>query len=85
MERINAQKYEKERNKNDIWLRYIEVMEEAIGRKAILNKLPRQPGDVLATYADVKDLIRDTGYRPETTLESGMQRFIDWYRDFYAV
>ena len=66
-------------------LRYIEVMEEAIGRKAILNKLPRQPGDVLATYADVKDLIRDTGYRPETTLESGMRRFIDWYRDFYGV
>ncbi len=66
-------------------LRYIEVMEACIGRKAVLNMLPRQPGDVLATYADVEDLMSDTGYRPETPLEVGMQRFIDWYREYYGV
>ncbi|MCH2187791.1 NAD-dependent epimerase [Myxococcota bacterium] len=66
-------------------LRYIEVMEACIGRKAVLNKLPRQPGDVLETYADVEELMRQTGYKPDTPLEVGMQRFVDWYRDFYNV
>lgn len=66
-------------------LRYIEVMESCIGEKAVVNMLPRQPGDVLATYADVSALIRDTGYQPDTPLEVGMQRFVDWYRDYYGV
>jgi UDP-glucuronate 4-epimerase len=66
-------------------MRYIEVMETCIGRKAVLNMLPRQPGDVLATYADVDDLMRDVGYRPATPLESGMRRFVDWYRDYHGV
>jgi UDP-glucuronate 4-epimerase len=44
-----------------------------------------QPGDVLATYADVTDLERDVGYRPETSIESGLERFVDWYRDYYGV
>jgi len=42
-----------------------------------------QPGDVRATYADIEDLVRDFGYRPETTIETGLARFVDWYRDFY--
>jgi UDP-glucuronate 4-epimerase len=66
-------------------MKYIEVMEECIGRKAIVRMLPRQPGDVLATYADVADLMRDVGYRPETPLHVGMRRFIDWYREFHDV
>ena len=66
-------------------LSYIKVMEDCIGRKAILNKLPRQPGDVLATYADVDELILRTGYKPGTPLEVGMQRFVEWYRNFYDV
>ncbi len=66
-------------------MKYIEVMEDCIGRKAVIRMLPRQPGDVLATYADVADLMRDVGYRPDTPLEVGMQRFIDWYREYFGV
>ena len=47
------------------------------------NLLPLQPGDVQATYADIDELVRDVGYRPETTIEEGLARFVDWYRDFY--
>jgi len=65
--------------------RFIEVLEECLGRKAEKNYLPMQPGDVPATYADVQDLIDDVGYRPETPVETGIKRFVDWYRDFYGV
>ncbi len=65
--------------------RFIEVLEECLGRKAEKNYLPMQPGDVPATYADVKDLIDDVGYRPETPVETGIRNFVDWYRDFYQV
>jgi len=65
--------------------RFIEVIEECTGRKAEKNYLPMQPGDVLATYADIDGLVRDVGYRPTTSLEQGMARFIEWYRDFYHV
>ena len=65
--------------------RFIEVIEDCLGRKAEKNYLPMQPGDVPATYADVDDLIHDVGYRPETSVETGIQRFVDWYRDFYGV
>lgn len=63
--------------------RFIEVLEECLGRKAEKNYLPMQPGDVPATYADVQDLIDDVGYRPETPVETGIRNFVDWYRDFY--
>jgi UDP-glucuronate 4-epimerase len=66
-------------------LRYIEVLEQCIGRKAELRLLPMQPGDVPDTYADVEALRRDTGYAPSTTLETGAARFIDWYREYYRV
>ena len=65
--------------------RFIEVLEECLGRKAEKNYLPMQPGDVPATYADVQDLIEDVGYRPETPVETGIRNFVDWYRDFYQV
>jgi UDP-glucuronate 4-epimerase len=64
-------------------LHYIKVLEDCLGRKAEMNMLPLQPGDVPDTYADVQDLIRDVGYKPETTVEDGVARFVDWYRDFY--
>ncbi|MGV8930568.1 MAG: NAD-dependent epimerase [Luteimonas sp.] len=64
-------------------LRYIEVLEECLGRKAQMNLLPLQPGDVPDTYADVEALQRDTGYSPATTIETGVARFVEWYRDFY--
>ncbi len=66
-------------------LRYIEVLEECLGRKVERNLLPLQPGDVPDTYADVTALSRDTGYAPTTSIETGVRRFVDWYRDFYRV
>jgi UDP-glucuronate 4-epimerase len=64
-------------------LRYIEVLEDCLGRKAERNLLPLQPGDVPDTYADVSALQRDTGYSPSTSIETGVRRFVDWYREFY--
>jgi UDP-glucuronate 4-epimerase len=64
---------------------YIEVIEKCVGRKATKNLLPLQPGDVPDTYADVTELTRDTGYAPATTVEDGVARFVDWYRDYYGV
>ncbi len=66
-------------------LRFIEVLEEALGRKAEKNFLPMQPGDVPATYADVSALVRDVGFQPSTTIEVGIPRFVEWYRRFYKV
>lgn len=65
-------------------LRYIEVLEECLGRKAERNLLPLQAGDVPDTYADVSALQRDTDYSPSTSIETGVRRFVDWYRDFYG-
>ncbi|HZM47502.1 MAG TPA: NAD-dependent epimerase [Burkholderiales bacterium] len=66
-------------------MRYIEVLEQCLGRKAIMQMLPMQPGDVQATMADVSNLERAVGFRPRTTVEEGVARFVDWYRDFYGV
>ena len=66
-------------------LRYIEVLEEKLGRKAERNLLPLQPGDVPDTCADVEALVRDTGYSPSTPIETGVGRFVDWYRTYYGV
>ncbi len=65
--------------------RYIEVLEDCLGRKAIRNLLPLQLGDVPDTYADVQDLVRDVGYKPATPVETGVKRFVDWYRAYYQV
>ena len=64
-------------------LRYIEVIEECTGRKAEMNLMPLQPGDVPDTYADVTDLVADVDYRPSTPIETGVARFVDWFRDYY--
>jgi UDP-glucuronate 4-epimerase len=66
-------------------LRYIEVLEKCLGRTAKKNFLPLQPGDVPATRADIDDLVRDFGYRPRTTIEDGVARFVEWYRAYYRV
>lgn len=65
--------------------RFIEVIEEATGRKAVKNYLPMQDGDVVATFADVEDLQRDAGFAPSTPLEDGIGRFVEWYREYYGV
>lgn len=62
----------------------IKILEEALGRPARMNLLPMSPGDVLATYADVSDLERDTGFKPSTSIEEGIHRFVEWYLDFYG-
>ena len=66
-------------------MQLIRTLEEAIGKKAEMRMLPMQPGDVPATYADVEDLERDVGFRPATPIETGVQRFVDWYRGYYGV
>ncbi|QXE90698.1 NAD-dependent epimerase [Geomonas subterranea] len=65
-------------------LRFIEVLEQALGKEAQKNLLPIQAGDVPATYADVDDLMRDVGFRPATSIEDGVNRFVAWYREFYG-
>ena len=64
-------------------LRYIEVLERCLGRTALKNLLPMQPGDLQDTWADVSALARDVGYRPSTELEVGVRRFVDWYLEYY--
>lgn len=63
----------------------IGTLEQALGRSAEKNLLPIQPGDVPATYADVDDLMRDVGFKPSTSIEEGVTRFVEWYRDYYQV
>jgi UDP-glucuronate 4-epimerase len=64
-------------------LHFIEVLEQALGKKAEKRLMPLQPGDVPATYADVDDLMRDVGFAPATPIEEGIARFVEWYREFY--
>ena len=66
-------------------MRYIEVLEECLGRKSEKNLLPLQLGDVPDTWADVEDLVTDVGYRPSTPVEVGVRRFVEWYLEYYAV
>jgi len=66
-------------------MRYIEVLERALGKKAQIEMLPMQPGDVPATTADVSALESDIGYRPKTTVEEGVPRFVEWYRRYHGV
>ncbi|MDA0834627.1 MAG: NAD-dependent epimerase [Planctomycetota bacterium] len=63
----------------------IEVIEQAVGKPATKNMLPMQPGDVLETYADISDLERDVGFRPATPIEEGVERFVEWYREYFGV
>lgn len=63
----------------------ISMLEECLGRKAIMNFLPMQPGDVTSTMADVSELERAVGFRPSTPLREGISRFVQWYREFYRV
>lgn len=71
-------------NNNPVELmRYIEVLEDCLGRKAEKNLLPMQPGDVPATYADVDDLIQDVGFKPDTPIAEGIRKFVEWYREYY--
>ncbi|MCG2721008.1 MAG: NAD-dependent epimerase [Thermodesulfovibrionales bacterium] len=73
-------------NNNPVELmKYIEVLELNLGKKAEKNFLPIQPGDVPATYADVDDLEKDVGFKPSTSIEEGIKKFIEWYRGYYRI
>ncbi len=65
--------------------RYIEIIEQCLGRRAEKILLPLQPGDVPDTYADVDELMQDVGYSPSTPVEVGIARFVEWYREYYHV
>jgi UDP-glucuronate 4-epimerase len=65
-------------------LDFIRVLEDCIGKKASLNMLPMQSGDVKATFANVDALQEAVGYKPSTTIETGLQRFVDWYKQYYS-
>ena len=66
-------------------MHYIEVLEDCLGKNAVKNMLPMQPGDVQATYADVDELVKAIDYKPAMSVEEGMARFVDWYRAYYKV
>lgn len=73
-------------NNNPVELtEFIQILENRLGKKAKRNLLPLQQGDVPATYADIQDLSRDVGFRPNTPLEVGIQRFVEWYRAYYRI
>tara|TARA_B100001013_G_scaffold336741_1_gene256262 strand:- start:2363 stop:3373 length:1011 start_codon:yes stop_codon:yes gene_type:complete len=66
-------------------LRYIEVLEDCLGKKAIKNMLPLQPGDVPYTYANTDDLMNDVGFKPDTKIEDGIAKFVEWYKNYYEI
>jgi len=71
-------------NNNPVRLmRFIEVLEENLGRKAVKNMLPMQPGDIPITYADVDELMKDVGFKPSTKIDEGIKKFVEWYRSYY--
>ena len=71
-------------NQQETLMHFIEVLEDCLGKKAERNFMPMQNGDVPATYANVDDLTRDVGFKPSTTIEDGLKKFVDWYRGYYG-
>jgi UDP-glucuronate 4-epimerase len=71
-------------NAKEKLMRYIEVLEDCLGKKAKKNFLPMQNGDVPATYANVDALVREIDFKPQTTIEEGIKKFVDWYREYYS-
>jgi UDP-glucuronate 4-epimerase len=66
-------------------MHFIEVLEEKLGKKAIKNLMPIQEGDVPETFADVNDLIQDVGFKPATSIETGIGKFVEWYKSYYKI
>lgn len=72
-------------NENPVELeRFVQILEECIGKKAVIEYLPMQAGDVVATYADVQDLTADVGFHPATSPEVGLRNFVEWYKSYYG-
>ena len=64
---------------------FIDAIEDSLGKKAIKNLLPMQKGDIPATFADVKDLVKNFDYKPNTSIKAGVAKFINWYNSFYKL
>ena len=65
-------------------MRYVELLEQKLGKEAIKNMMPMQIGDVLSTCADTTDLKSATGFKPDTSVEVGISNFVDWYLEYYT-
>ena len=73
-------------NSNPVKLmKFISAIEKSTGKKAIINKMPMQPGDVPSTYADIESLTKELGYEPKTNIDEGVSNFVKWYREYYSV
>lgn len=72
-------------NSSEKLMDFISTLEKCLGKEAKKEFLPMQPGDVYRTYADVSDLMRDFDFKPDTTIETGLTRFVEWYREYYKV
>jgi UDP-glucuronate 4-epimerase len=66
-------------------VRFLKAIEEATGKKAIIEYKPMQPGDVFATYADITEIQKDYNFEPTTDIEEGIQKFVEWYRHYYGI
>ena len=64
-------------------LDFVDLLEKGLGKKAIKKYVPMQPGDVTETFADIEDLIHWINYKPQTSVEDGVMKFVDWYKDYY--
>ena len=80
----NGKIYNIGNNKSVRLMDFIEAIETTLGMKAQKEMLPMQPGDVERTWADVTDLIQDYDYRPHTPIQEGVEKFVEWYRNFYT-
>ena len=83
--RAPAQLYNVGNHRPEELMRVVALLEKELGRTAVKDMLPMQPGDVTETFADVGDLMRDIGFRPETSIEDGIRNFVAWYRGHYKV
>ena len=72
-------------NQAEELMRLVEVLEAALGRKAEVEMLPAQPGEVIETCADISEIRRDLGYEPRTSIEEGVPRFVDWYKSYHGI
>lgn len=82
---VRSRLYNIGNNKPEKLMDFIETLEKCLGKKAVKEFLPMQPGDVYQTYADVSGLMRDYDFKPDTTIEEGLGRFVEWYREYYKV
>ena len=64
---------------------FINTLEHCLGMEAVKEYYPMQPGDVYQTYADVSDLMNDFGFKPDTSIEDGLSRFVEWFKEYYQI